>query len=126
MDNICLAIPSVPMQQWNETYPPEKALEEGTIFPELNMPFYIAPQESNSTLCKGDGDPHLLYSQISFAADDALLYLDTHPQDAQAAEYYQKCLEKKKQLQQQIACGCCCSDHFAWEEKPLVWEGGHC
>lgn len=28
----------VPMQQLNELYPPDLALREGTIFPELNIP----------------------------------------------------------------------------------------
>lgn len=125
MDNLCLAIPTVPMQQWNQTYPPEKGLEEGTIFPELNLPFYVAPEGSNTTLNK-ERNPHLEYAQICFAVDDTLLYLDTHPQDVQAQEYYKQCLEKKSQLQKQMNCGCCLGDHFAWEEKPLVWEGGHC
>jgi hypothetical protein len=34
-----LAIASVPMQQWRLTYSPEKALAEGTMFAELNLPF---------------------------------------------------------------------------------------
>ncbi len=29
----------VPVQQMNEVYPPEKALERGTMFPELDLPF---------------------------------------------------------------------------------------
>lgn len=29
----------VPYQQWEETYPENKALEAGTIFPSLNLPF---------------------------------------------------------------------------------------
>lgn len=29
----------VPFQQWGETYPPEKALQMGTLFTELNKPF---------------------------------------------------------------------------------------
>lgn len=30
----------VPFQQWEEPYPENKALEEGTIFPSLNLKFY--------------------------------------------------------------------------------------
>ncbi len=30
----------VPFQQWEEPYPENKALEEGTIFPSLNLRFY--------------------------------------------------------------------------------------
>lgn len=30
----------VPWQQWNKVYDINKALERGTIFPELDLPFY--------------------------------------------------------------------------------------
>ncbi|MGN1416037.1 MAG: spore coat associated protein CotJA [Oscillospiraceae bacterium] len=30
----------VPFQQWEQPYPENKALEEGTIFPSLNLRFY--------------------------------------------------------------------------------------
>ncbi|BBF43944.1 hypothetical protein lbkm_2632 [Lachnospiraceae bacterium KM106-2] len=35
-----LAIASVPCQKWVNTYDYANALKEGTIFPELNKPFY--------------------------------------------------------------------------------------
>ena len=31
----------VPWQQWGQTYPLERALERGTIFPELDLPFMM-------------------------------------------------------------------------------------
>jgi hypothetical protein len=34
-----VAMAYVPFQQYNSTYPPEKGLEAGTIFPELDKPF---------------------------------------------------------------------------------------
>ena len=125
MEQHCLAIPYVPMQQWNQTYDLPAALAEGTIFPELNQPFFVAPENSNTTLPKG-GDPHILFSQVCFALDDALLYLDTHPEDTQARQYYENCLKKKQELLKEANCGCSCATHFEWEKKPLVWEGGHC
>lgn len=36
-----LAIATVPMQPWEEPYSPEVGLKHGTIFPCLNLPFYI-------------------------------------------------------------------------------------
>lgn len=36
---LALAIATVPMQKWRLTYSPEKALCEGTMFAELNLPF---------------------------------------------------------------------------------------
>lgn len=126
MDKMHLAIPTVPMQSWNETYSLEKALAEGTIFPELNKPFFVAPIDSNVTLPKGAEDEQILFSQICFAMTDAMLYLDTHPEDEQAKQYYQSCLKKKEEIMNSCSCGCACSGHYAWAEKPLVWEGGHC
>lgn len=35
-----LAMAYVPWQQWEDTYSENKALEEGTIFPSLDYPFY--------------------------------------------------------------------------------------
>ncbi len=31
----------VPVQKMQETYPPEKALERGTMFPELDLPLGV-------------------------------------------------------------------------------------
>lgn len=36
---LALAIAYVPWQRWNQTYDLEKALQCGTIFPELDKPF---------------------------------------------------------------------------------------
>ena len=36
-----LAIATVPMQPWMTPYEPSKALKQGTIFPCLDLPFFI-------------------------------------------------------------------------------------
>lgn len=36
---MALAIAYVPWQRWNQTYDLEKALQVGTIFPDLDKPF---------------------------------------------------------------------------------------
>lgn len=38
-DDMPLAMAYVPWQEWNQVYEPCQALESGTIFPELNLPF---------------------------------------------------------------------------------------
>lgn len=39
--NSCpLAMAYVPWQSWNQTYDPPKALDRGTLFPELDLPFF--------------------------------------------------------------------------------------
>lgn len=40
MRSFALAMAYVPWQQWNQTYELKKALCVGTIFPELDKPFY--------------------------------------------------------------------------------------
>ena len=38
-ENWPVAMAYVPMQPWEETYEPAKALQAGTIFPSLDLPF---------------------------------------------------------------------------------------
>lgn len=40
VDSMALAMQYVPWQHWNQVYCPEEGLQYGTIFPELNKPFY--------------------------------------------------------------------------------------
>ena len=37
-----LAMASVPAQSWGELYDPKQALKTGTIFKDLNLPFFAA------------------------------------------------------------------------------------
>ena len=39
LENLPLAMAYVPMQVWVNTYEPAEALMNGTLFPELNLPF---------------------------------------------------------------------------------------
>ncbi len=39
LGSLPLAMSYVPFQRWNTTYPLEKALQRGTIFPDLDLPF---------------------------------------------------------------------------------------
>ncbi len=42
-----LGIATVPMQPWEETYDAHKALLSGTIFPSLDLPFFVTGGETN-------------------------------------------------------------------------------
>lgn len=120
-----LAIASVPVQKSNKIYPPSKALKEGTIFPELNLPFFATEPESttactcgcNSKDCKEYQekyaplftDQHFdretvmnaLY-EISFFLNDLTLYLDTHPKDDTAIGLYNQFNADRKKLLQRM------------------------
>lgn len=41
IDRMPIAMGYVPCQQWSQTYPLDKSLERGTIFPELDLPFVM-------------------------------------------------------------------------------------
>ena len=42
-----LAMACMPVQAWEVPYPPEKGLKQGTIFPELDKPFYVLRGEDH-------------------------------------------------------------------------------
>ncbi len=44
-DAAVLAIATIPMQPWEQPYDPQTALKHGTIFPCLNLPFYVTGGE---------------------------------------------------------------------------------
>ena len=88
-------------------------------------------------------------TEVSFAMDDAKLFLDTHPDDAQALAYFQDCVNQRKAamakyakefepltidcLADQPGCGCLPgteehhtnAGHFRWVDGPKPW-GGEC
>ena len=67
-----------------------------------------------------------------FMLDDIILYLDTHPCDEDALQYYQKAREKYEQAVEaytakvgplfisDIPCG----SMNTWVDDPWPWEGG--
>ena len=92
MEQQHLAIASVPMQNWETLYDWDQALATGTIFPGLNKPFFVLEENSFETEFKPDENAspeqqereRLMkeISALSFALDDTVLYLDTHPMDS--------------------------------------------
>ena len=118
-----LAIASVPCQQWGPLYDDGKALRQGTIFQELDLPFYVtegisagqAAQSGSQTTAGTGGDSgkgadptsqsQLLcqIQQVSFALDDLTLYLDMHSEDGQALALYQEKLAARDQLKKEFA-----------------------
>ena len=50
---------------------------------------------------------------LGFCAYDMLLYLDTHPDDAQALSYYNQCNELYNSAKK---------DTWKWVQQPFPWE----
>lgn len=149
MDMQHLAIASVPIQPWGQIYDEKTALEKGTVFQDLDMPFFAA-DDSSTPGCgcgtPGSGDPEqqereermLKIYQICFTVDDLRLYLDTHPQDPQALDMLKNALAQRKQYLTDFAlhfypltmdcmaqiyqsgAGAGC---YCWQEGPMPWEG---
>ena len=45
---LSLAIATVPMQPWETPYEPSKALKQGTVFPCLDLPFFLVGGEPHA------------------------------------------------------------------------------
>jgi len=113
-----LAFPYVPMQCFQNRYSDEDAIIRGTLFPELDLPFkdYII----NSPLIK---TPKTELMKVHFVCLELRLYLDTHPDDKNALEYYKhyrkKFLDLKEKFDESQEQGTLNS----WVYNPWPWEG---
>ena len=75
-------------------------------------------------------------NEVSFAAYDALLFLDTHPTDVDALAYFRKysqmrnaALKEYEQLYGPLTLDTASDsirDSFVWSQQPWPWEGGAC
>ena len=76
-----LAFPYIPMQSNNPTrYSRTEALQTGTLFPGLDLPFKAAIQART----KLPNTALVELMALDFAVTELNLYLDTHPQDQEA------------------------------------------
>lgn len=145
-----LAIANIPIQEWGPLYSEEEAMNIGTIFQELNKPFFVTESvlKSVSPLACGENDAGKTNEQLkreklltkiyqrSFFLDDLTLYLDTHENDLQAIQLYQskvkECSDLKIQFAQEfypLTRQCIPfsikdeETKFCWQEGPMPWEG---
>lgn len=123
-----IAIASVPIQEWEQPYEPEKALQQGTVFSCLYKPFFAEEQMSNKEAMPKSECEALLNTiqQISFALVDITLYLDTHPDDQEALKFREDNRLRRKELLQKFA-----AQYYPltpdceglWSDGPIPWEG---
>ena len=88
-----LAVPYVPFQQSGaRRYAQQEALNNGTLFPGLNLPFHLKTEAAGTA----DG-PLAELQALEFVLVELGLYLDTHQGDAEAFELYKQyaALEKE-------------------------------
>lgn len=69
---------------------------------------------------------------VDFTLVDLGLFLDTHPTDRRALEYFAHYAQIKKQLSREFAkkyypltmVEADCEKNWSWGDAPLPWEGG--
>ncbi len=131
-----LAAAYVPMQPRDaERYRPEDALLKGTLFPGLDLPWMNV---SNASPAEFSGTPMGELMALCFVVQELGLYLDTHPEDADALKLFTEYVQLLRQgketftarygpLQQTQVTG---EDGYSWLKEPWPWEyrpcGGAC
>ncbi len=72
---------------------------------------------------------------VSFATDDAKLFLDTHPDCTEALEYFNEYNKLRKQALKEYALyygpltldtAANCADQWKWINEPWPWQEGGC
>lgn len=81
-----------------------------------------------------NGKEQLLFNigVVDFTMIDLGLFLDTHPTDQRALEYYQHYAQIKRQLCKEFSmkyypltmAEAQCDKKWSWGDAPLPWEGG--
>lgn len=126
-----LAVPYVPFQQkGSKKYNQTDALENGTLFPGLNLPFHM-----KATAGKVQQTPLSELQALEFVLTELGLYLDTHQDDQEAFQLFQQyvALEKEGRARYEALYGpitqpaTADAESYTWLNDPWPWnfqEGG--
>lgn len=126
-----LAVPYVPFQQMGaKKYNQNDALENGTLFPGLNLPFHM-----KATAGKVRQTPLAELQALEFVLVELGLYLDTHKDDQEAFQLFQQyaALEKEGRARYEALYGpitqpaTADAKSYTWLNDPWPWnfqEGG--
>lgn len=126
-----LSVPYVPFQQKGaKKYNQSDALENGTLFPGLNLPFHM-----KATAGKVRQTPLTELQALEFVLVELGLYLDTHKDDQEAFQLFQQyaALEKEGRARYEALYGpitqnaAADSKSYNWLCDPWPWnfqEGG--
>ena len=128
-----LAVPYVPFQQNSpDRYTQQQALISGTLFPGLDLPFRVKGEMRQSL-----GGPLAELQALEFVLVELALYLDTHPDDAEAFGLYQQYAAMERQARASyeavngpltLAAAAQGENWAAWLKGPWPWnqmEGGN-
>ena len=126
-----LAVPYVPFQQTGpKRYDQQDALDRGTLFPGLDLPFRVKAEAAKTM------GPLAELQALEFVLLELGLYLDTHQDDSEAFELYRQyaAMEKAARAQYEAVHGPLLQRSAAgekawasWLKDPWPWnyvEGG--
>jgi spore coat protein JB len=120
------AVPLVADQGANpDRYPRKKALENGTLFPDLNLPFYLKVDAGEVA-----DTPLNQLRALGFVVLELGLYLDTHPEDSEAFALFQQYAALEQTARADYAknygpltqLDAAQADHYTWVEGPWPWH----
>ena len=124
-----LAFPFVPMQEPNPVrYSRMEALQTGTLFPGLDLPFKEAIQAktkmANTALVE--------LMALDFAVDELGLYLVTHQNDQEVLQLYWSYVKLAKEGREKyqklygplLQTDLTPEDGYAWLKDPWPWDEG--
>lgn len=124
-----LAFPYIPMQEKNPVrFNRAEALQAGTLFPGLDLPFKAAIQAktklANTALVE--------LMALEFAIKELNLYLDTHADDQEVLQLYWSYIKLAKEGREKYqkmygpltSSDLTPEDGFAWLQDPWPWDVG--
>ena len=124
-----LAFPYIPMQEQNPArFSRAEALQTGTLFPGLNLPFKAAIQ-ANTKLAN---TAMVELMALDFAIKELNLYLDTHPNDQEVLELYWSYIKLAKEGREKYekmygplkSTSLTPEDGYVWLNNPWPWDVG--
>lgn len=124
-----MVFPYVPMQEKNPVrFSRTEALQTGTLFPGLDLPFKAAIQAKT----KLPNTALVELMALDFATDELGLYLTTHKDDDEALQLYWSYVKLAKEGREKYRklygplkmTDLTPEDGFAWLKDPWPWEVG--
>ena len=124
-----LAFPYIPTQENNPPrYGREEALQTGTLFPGLNLPF----KDAIISKTKMENTALAELMALDFVLDEMELYLDTHRKDAEAFATYQSMLKLAREGRERYTAlygpvtqtDLLGAKSYTWLNAPWPWDAG--
>ena len=124
-----LAFPYIPMQQENPVrFGRMEALQTGTLFPGLDLPF----KEAIKAKTKMANTALVELMALDFAVDELGLYLVTHQNDQEVLQLYWSYVKLAKEGREKyqklygplLQTDLTPEDGYAWLQDPWPWEVG--